>query len=66
MHIGDVDLEAIATVTEDFTGAEIEAVCREAGMIAVRREADFICMDNFLDAVRKVKNETVADNRMYT
>ena len=66
MQIGDADLGAIAAATEDFTGAELEAVCREAGMIAVRQEADFICMDDFLDAVRKVKNETVADNRMYT
>jgi proteasome regulatory subunit len=66
MHISDVDLGAIAAVTEDFTGAELEAVCREAGMIAVRQEADFISMNNFMDAVRKVKNETVADNRMYT
>jgi proteasome regulatory subunit len=66
MHISDVDLEAIANATEDFTGAELEAVCREAGMMAVRREADFVCMNDFLDAIRKVKNETVADNRMYT
>jgi proteasome regulatory subunit len=66
MHIGDVDLEEIASITENTTGAELEAVCREAGMMAVRREADFISMDDFLEAVRKVKNETVADNRMYT
>jgi proteasome regulatory subunit len=66
MHISDVDLEAIANATKDFTGAELEAVCREAGMMAVRREADFVCMNDFLDAIRKVKNETVADNRMYT
>lgn len=66
MRIGDVDLVAIANVTEDFTGAELEAICREAGMIAVRREADFVCMDDFLEAVRKVKIEAIADNRMYT
>jgi proteasome regulatory subunit len=66
MHIGDVDLEEIATITEKSTGAELEAVCREAGMMAVRREADNVGMDDFMAAVRKVKNEAVADNRMYT
>jgi proteasome regulatory subunit len=66
MHIGSVDLEEIATITENSTGAALEAVCREAGMMAVRREADFISMNDFMDAVRKVKNEAVTDNRMYT
>jgi proteasome regulatory subunit len=66
MHIGDVDLEAIAAMTDKATGAELEAVCREAGMMAVRREADRIGMKDFMDAVHKVKNEAVADTRMYT
>jgi len=66
MHIGDVDFEQIATITEKATGAELEAVCREAGMMAVRREADSISMSDFLDAVHKVRNEAVADTRMYT
>ena len=66
MHIGDVDLETIAAITDKATGAELEAVCREAGMMAVRREADNIGMDDFMAAVHKVRNEAVADNRMYT
>ena len=66
MHIGDVDLEAIAASTDKATGAELEAVCREAGMMAVRREADLVSMKDFMDAVHKVRNESVADNRMYT
>ena len=32
----DVILEEIAKVTEDYTGAEIENICREAGMYAIR------------------------------
>jgi len=66
MHVAGVDLEEIALRTEKATGAELEAVCREAGMMAVRREAENVGMVDFMDAVRKVKNETVADNRMYT
>jgi proteasome regulatory subunit len=66
MRIGDVDLDEIAAITDKATGAELEAVCREAGMMAVRREAENVSMQDFLGAVRKVKNEAVADNRMYT
>src|SRR5512137_939055 len=65
MHMGDVNLDEVADVTENATGAELEAVCREAGMMAVRREAENVSMQDFLGAVRKVKNEAVADNRMY-
>lgn len=66
MQSSDVDLEVIANGTDKFTGAELEAVCREAGMMAVRHEADSVSMNDFMEAVRKVKNEAVADNRMYT
>ena len=66
MHIGEVDLGQVAAITDKATGAELEAVCREAGMMAVRRDADHVGMQDFLDAVHKVRNEAVADNRMYT
>jgi len=65
MQIGDADLEEIARMTEKSTGAELEAVCREAGMMAVRREGESVEMSDFTSAVHKVKNEAVADNRMY-
>jgi len=66
MHLSDVDLDEIAAQTENTTGAELEAVCREAGMMAVRREAECVERVDFIEAVRKVKNEAVTDNRMYT
>jgi proteasome regulatory subunit len=66
MHTGDVDFEEIAAITEKATGAELEAICREAGMMAVRRDADLIGMNDFMEAFHKVRNEAVTDNRMYT
>jgi len=66
MQLGSVDMDAIVSMTENATGAELEAICREAGMMAVRREAEKVEMLDFTDAARKVKNEAVADNRMYT
>ena len=32
----DVSIEELAEMTEGYTGADIEAVCREAGMLAIR------------------------------
>ncbi len=34
---GDVDLPALASATEGFTGADLRALCQEAGMAALRR-----------------------------
>jgi proteasome regulatory subunit len=59
-------MEEIATSAENTTGAELEAICREAGMMAVRREAELVEMEDFREAVRKVRNEIVTDSRMYT
>src|SRR5271157_5926668 len=66
MHLDVVDIEEIACMTENATGAELEAVCREAGMMAVRREANLVEMKDFVDAVHKVRAETTTDTRMYT
>ncbi len=61
----DVDLSALVEMTRGATGAELQAICREAGMNAVRREADAVSQEDFLDAARKVRNEQTPDLRMY-
>jgi len=66
MHLEDVNLDRIVEMTENATGAELQAVCREAGMIAVRREATGVTQDDFEKAVRKVRAEVTPDLRMYT
>ena len=67
MKLGaDVNPESLLSLSEGTTGAEIQAICREAGMIAVRRDAAVISQDDFLEAVHKVlATETTSDNRMY-
>jgi proteasome regulatory subunit len=66
MTLIDVDLDRIVEMTENATGADLQAVCREAGMMAVRREAAGVSQNDFEKAVRKVKAEVVTDLRMYT
>ena len=66
MNLEDVDLDTIVSMTENTTGAELQAVCREAGMAAVRREASGVSQQDFINAVKKVKAEVLVDTRMYT
>ena len=57
----DVKLEELAKETEGFTGADIEAVCREAAMNALReakakgKKVDKVSKKHFVDAIKKVK-----------
>jgi transitional endoplasmic reticulum ATPase len=53
----DVDLEELAEITEGYVGADIEAVCREAVMLAFREDMDveIIKMRHFHEALKKIK-----------
>ena len=52
----DVDLWRLAELTEGYTGADIEAVCREAAMVALREkfEPRPVEMKHFLEALKKI------------
>ena len=47
--------------TEGYVGADIEAVCREAGMIAMRRGDDNVVHDDFVKALAEIK-PSVSEN----
>ncbi len=57
----DVKLEELAKETEGFTGADIEAVCREAAMNALReakakgKKVEKVSKKHFIEAIKKVK-----------
>ena len=46
----DVDLDRLASITHAFVGADIEALCKEAGMVALRRYLS-LEGENHLDTV---------------
>lgn len=50
----DANLVHIAKITDKFNGAQLKAVVTEAGMIAIRRDADRITNDDFLESVKMV------------
>ncbi len=51
-----VDLNKLAETAEGFVGADIEGVCKEAAMLALRKNIDAkeIAMKDFEDAIQKV------------
>jgi transitional endoplasmic reticulum ATPase len=53
----DVAIDELVKRTEGYVGADIEAVCREAAMLALRSniEAKHITLDNFEGALKKVR-----------
>jgi 26S proteasome regulatory subunit T5 len=44
-----------ARCTDDFNGAQCKAVCVEAGMIALRREATVVTHEDFMDGILEVQ-----------
>ncbi len=51
-----VDLEALARKTEGYSGADIAAVCKEAGMLALREDlkAEEVSKEHFEEALKSV------------
>mgnify|MGYP001109540748 FL=1 len=51
----DVDLNVLAGATDDYTGADLNALCREAAINAMKGGDDRICMKDFEHALRYIK-----------
>ncbi|WP_174589789.1 CDC48 family AAA ATPase [Methanocella conradii] len=53
----DVDFHELADLTENYVGSDIEAICREAAMLALREnfETRMVEMRHFREALKKVK-----------
>ncbi len=64
---GDVELEYLAKNSEGYSGADIEAVCREAVMLTLRGniDADNVEMKYFKKAMKKIKTEEKVDLTHY-
>ncbi|HLD79532.1 MAG TPA: AAA family ATPase [Candidatus Nanoarchaeia archaeon] len=54
MNLKRVKLKEVAAGMGDFSGAEIQAVCTEAGYFAIRQERSFVTQEDFVKAVEKV------------
>ncbi|MCD6409935.1 MAG: CDC48 family AAA ATPase [Candidatus Verstraetearchaeota archaeon] len=63
----DVDLERIARITEGYSGADLEAVVREAGLAALRENmnTEKVSMRHFELALEKVKPSISEEMKKY-
>lgn len=61
----DVNFEELARSTDDFNGAQLKAVCVEAGMLALRRDAtevlslslyNFLLVHVYADLGKRIDN----------
>ena len=52
----DVNLDELAKLTEDYSGADIEAICREAAMTALREDigSKLVTKEHFMNALKHV------------
>lgn len=60
-----VDLKTVFKGLDGFTGADIEAICREAGLIAMRANKKTITGAHFKEAVSRVRPTVTADMMEY-
>ena len=63
MPISKFKIDDLAARMENYTGADIEAVCREAALIAMRNGKKTVTKRNFETAVGRVR-PTVTDEMM--
>ncbi len=64
-----INVRKLVDATEGATGADIKAICTEAGMFAIRKEAEMIIEDDFIQAVNKVMHKLKDQNmesRLYS
>ncbi|MEM4195227.1 MAG: CDC48 family AAA ATPase [Candidatus Anstonellales archaeon] len=58
-----VDLAELAKITEGYTGADIENLVREAGMMAIRTNSKNVSMKMFMEAMREIRPSAGADEK---
>jgi proteasome regulatory subunit len=54
MNLTKVKIKEVVKQTDGFTGAELRAVCTEAGYFAIRQSRDHVVHDDFIQAIEKV------------
>jgi proteasome regulatory subunit len=61
----DVEFEALAEEIDEASGADVKAICTEAGMFAIRADRTEIRMQDFHDAWEKIQQaETDEDEEV--
>jgi len=70
MNLKDIDYLVLSKKTNNMSGADIKAICTEAGMFAIREKRDYITMYDFEKAIKKVStqeenNKNIVSGQMF-
>ncbi|ETO31553.1 26S proteasome regulatory subunit [Reticulomyxa filosa] len=60
----DIDYEAIVKLSDGFNGADMRNICTEAGMFAIREDRPYVIQEDFMKAVRKVKEAKKLESKL--
>ena len=61
----DVNFEELARSTQEFNGAQLKAVCVEAGMVGLRRGATVLRHEDFVEGIQQVQSKKKASLNYY-
>merc|ERR1712142_1364227 len=61
----DINFDELSRCCDDFNGAQCKAVAVEAGMLALRRDADVISHEDFMEAIIEVQAKKKANLQYY-
>lgn len=62
----EADIDLLVDLTDGLSGADLKAVCTEAGIFAIRNKRDKIAVADFMDAVDKVMSKNKEDEMFNT
>ena len=60
-----INVESLINKMDSFSGAEIKAVCTEAGYFAIRNDRTSVTKEDFLKAIDKIKQEEKIEGQDY-
>jgi transitional endoplasmic reticulum ATPase len=55
MPLSGVNISELAELAEGYVGSDLESLCREAGMLAMREDFDYVEMRHFEEALQKIR-----------
>jgi len=61
----DIKINDIVSRMDNFSGAEVNAACTEAGYFAIREARTKVTKNDFIDAIEKVKREGALEGQGY-
>ncbi len=63
MNVKDVNFAKIVEMSENFSGADIKAVCTEAGYFAIRENRTKVLHEDFCKAISKIRSMSELEER---